>query len=338
MLKVRETPSVVVSTTPSLINSQMSNATYRGPKGDKGDPGPQGPQGIQGPIGPAGPQGPAGVQGEPGPIGPQGELGPVGPKGDTGPSGVYYGVDTPTGDVNVWIDPSGEAYIPESTGSGGREIIIVPETLSDNASGDPSPAQEQQEFKNKLKEAIANGINNYDFMVVGDNKSIKMNVALITSNTYSYLYFSCINGQGGYNSFHIDVNKLDTLEDRTLFYLPSYLITTRNIKNYAGGKWIYETGDNNFYQGISSQETSHLKLLYQYNNYQGVIDLSLPENNTDWGNRYEDYCGGCVYNESYGEIIPILIRNEYGTMYIYDARYASDFGAIITGYYYWQEG
>lgn len=121
MLKVGETPSVVVSTTPSLINSQMSNATYRGPKGDKGDPGERGPQGIQGPIGPAGPQGPTGVQGEPGPIGPKGELGPVGPKGDTGPSGVYYGIDTPTGDVNVWIDPSGEAYIPES---GDTDMIV----------------------------------------------------------------------------------------------------------------------------------------------------------------------------------------------------------------------
>lgn len=124
MLKVGETPSVVVSTTPSLINSQMANATYRGPKGDKGDPGERGPQGLpgeQGPIGPAGPrgeQGERGIDGAPGPIGPKGELGPVGPKGDTGPSGVYYGVDTPTGDVNVWIDPSGEAYIPESGGSG----------------------------------------------------------------------------------------------------------------------------------------------------------------------------------------------------------------------------
>jgi hypothetical protein len=43
MLKVGETPSVVVSTTPSLINSSMSNATYQGPKGDKGDPGERGP-------------------------------------------------------------------------------------------------------------------------------------------------------------------------------------------------------------------------------------------------------------------------------------------------------
>jgi hypothetical protein len=171
MLKVGETPSVVVSTTPSLINSQMSNATYRGPKGDKGDPGERGPQGLpgeQGPMGPAGPrgeQGERGIDGAPGPIGPKGELGPVGPIGDTGPSGVYYGVDTPTGDVNVWIDPSGEAYIPESGGGEGREIIWVPETFNDDATGEHSPAERQREFKNKLKEVVKNGLHNYIFMI-----------------------------------------------------------------------------------------------------------------------------------------------------------------------------
>lgn len=70
----------------------------QGPKGDKGDTGPQGPQGIQGLTGPEGSIGPQGIQG------PQGEKGD---KGDTGSSGVYIGDTEPTGDYNVWIDPTG---------------------------------------------------------------------------------------------------------------------------------------------------------------------------------------------------------------------------------------
>ena len=70
----------------------------QGPKGDKGDIGPEGPQGIQGLTGPGGPIGPQGIQG------PQGEKGD---KGDTGSSGVYIGDTEPTGDYNVWIDPTG---------------------------------------------------------------------------------------------------------------------------------------------------------------------------------------------------------------------------------------
>ena len=52
--KEGETPGVVISTTPTFVDVQMSNASYRGPKGDKGE---QGPQGIPGPVGPQGPRG-----------------------------------------------------------------------------------------------------------------------------------------------------------------------------------------------------------------------------------------------------------------------------------------
>ena len=319
----------------------MSNATYRGPKGDKGDPGERGPQGIQGPIGPAGPQGPAGIQGEPGPIGPKGELGPVGPKGDTGPSGVYYGVDTPTGDVNVWIDPSGEAYIPESGGgSGGREVIWVPETFSDNNSGEYPQTERQREFKNKLKEAISKGMLNYDFMLKRDDTSIKLNTQYTSIGSNKYIKFSYVSASGGLNSCLISVESLDKIEDKILFYQDATIITNNNIQNYASGsgKWVYESTDNNYYHYISYGDTAHLKLLYQYNGYQGVIDLSLPHNYHDWYARHEDYYGWCVYNNSQDEIIPILVRNEYGTMYLLDARNGSDFGAYLTGYYYWQEG
>lgn len=336
VLKVGETPSVVVSTTPSLINSQMSNATYRGPKGDKGDTGERGPQGIQGPIGPAGPQGPKGIQGEPGPIGPKGELGPTGPKGDTGPSGVYYGVDTPTGDVNVWIDPSGEAYIPESGGgSGGREVIWVPETFSDDSSGEYPQSEKQREFKNKLKEAISKGISNYDFMLRRDDASIKLNTQYTSIGSNKYIKFSYVNASGGTNSCSLSVASLDKIEDKLLFYQDAIIMTNNNIKDYVG-KWTYEhlEQSHGFYM---DKTTTHLKLLYYYDNHYGTINLSLPDNVSNW-DRYEEYFGGYEYNPSDGEMIPILIRNEWGTLYLYDARSRNTFEAYFTGYYYWQEG
>ena len=81
-----------------------------GPQGPQGETGPQGPQGETGPQGPQGETGPQGPQGETGPQGPQGETGAQGPQGEPGASGVYVGSDVPTDpDVNVWIDPDGEA-------------------------------------------------------------------------------------------------------------------------------------------------------------------------------------------------------------------------------------
>ena len=316
----------------------------QGPEGPKGPVGPQGPQGEAGPIGPRGIQGevgPAGPQGEVGPAGPQGEIGPqgpVGPKGDIGPSGVYYGTDTPTSDVNVWIDPSGKADIPDSSGSGSsRKIIMVPDGLRNSVDGMPAPADKQREFKNKLKEALANGICNYDFIRANDDYSTKISVDRV--DTYGgspHLDFSFISGDGRLSQFSIYDSDLDKLEDKTYVQANSpVLITTDHLRQYVNS-WIYQPGDNSSSQYISFS-TSHLKLLYKYNNYNGVIDLSLPEGHDSWSSRYEDYCGGCVYDENNGTTIPILIRNDYGTLYIYDARSNSDFGAFITGYYYWQE-
>lgn len=314
----------------------MSNATYRGPKGDKGDPGPQGLQGIQGPIGPVGPQGPVGIQGEPGPIGPQGELGPVGPKGDTGPSGVYYGVNTPTDDdINVWIDPSGEAYIPESGDSNSKKIIVVPDTLSDNATGDPSPAQKQREFKNKLKEAIAEGINNYNFITESTNEAIFINTHYSKTTYTDTIYFSYIDGDGTYFSGYVSIDKLDVLEDRLLFYEGNQLITTQDIDSYVGGKWHYVDCYNNASVRVG-ESTLHLKLIYSYDGYEGVINITLPEGSESFSSMYTSYWGGCVYNNSYGSTIPIKVNNQWGEMNIVDATNDNDIGITIVGYYYWE--
>lgn len=297
----------------------MSNATYRGPKGDKGDPGERGPQGIQGPIGPAGPQGPAGIQGEPGPIGPKGELGPVGPKGDTGPSGVYYGVDTPTGDVNVWIDPSGEAYIPESGGSSVDTYIFQSGGVSDY---NTKLATELHQYY------LDNGRQKEGIYWVGNSTNTDLRPAIISCDDNSYRVYEW--RQGRETGFNCHFNSDGTLNHAN--NAGGY-----EVPKASGGKWVYQnTGQD--YQYYISPDTSHLKLLYYFNGYCGVINISLPDNDNDWFNRYEDYPGGCVYNDTYGEIIPICVRNEYGTMYLLDARNGSDFGAYFTGYYYWQEG
>lgn len=294
----------------------MSNASYRGPKGDKGDPGPQGPQGIQGP---AGPQGPAGIQGEPGPIGPQGELGPVGPKGDTGPSGVYYGVDTPISDVNVWIDPSGEAYIPESGGSSVDTYIFEAGGVSDYNTKLATELHQYYLDNGKQKEGI---------YWVGRSNNTGLRPAIINCNDDAYTVYEWRQGQEtGFTCYFNSDGTFNRANNAGGYRVP----------DASGGEWVYEDiGQENQY--YITPDTSHLKLLYYYDGFYGTIDLSLSNNNTDWSSRYEDYVGGCVYNNSYDEFIPIIIRNEWGTMYILDARTASDFGAYFTGYYYWQEG
>ena len=228
--------------------------------------------------------------------------------------------------------------LAEQVGSGsggGREVIVVPSSLSNDPSGNPSPATQQQEFKNKLKEAIANGLTNYDFVVYGTDKSIKMNVELVKRTTDSYLYFSYITADDRYGSFTMSISSLDTVESRVLFYTPQALITSNNIKQY-NSKWAYEDGSGNYQQEIQNF-TSHLKLLYQYDIYHGTIDITLPDEQKDWTDRNERYSGGSVYDSSNSELIPIDVKNEWGTFYLIDARTDSDFGAVFEGYYYWEE-
>ena len=97
-------PYTIYRWTGTEWESQGQLEGPRGETGPQGEVGPRGPQGIQGEVGPQGPQG---IQGE---VGPQGETGAQGPQGEPGASGVYVGSDAPTDpDVNVWIDPDGEA-------------------------------------------------------------------------------------------------------------------------------------------------------------------------------------------------------------------------------------
>ena len=96
--------------TPEQLNKLKGPKGDTGPVGPKGEQGPKGDTGPKGDKGDTGPQGIQGLTGPEGPIGPQGIQGPQGEKGDkgdTGSSGVYIGDTQPTGDYNVWIDPTG---------------------------------------------------------------------------------------------------------------------------------------------------------------------------------------------------------------------------------------
>jgi hypothetical protein len=86
-------------------------------------------------------------------------------------------------------------------------------------------------------------------------------------------------------------------------------------------------------QAYISDYTTHIKLLYTYDMYDGIIDMSLPYNERGFTNAYNEFAGGCVYGNS--EIIPIKVKNDYGSISLVDARYDTDFGAYIRGYYYW---
>lgn len=304
----------------------------QGPAGADGAQGEVGPRGEQGPQGETGPQGPMGPQGEAGPAGPAGKDGAQGPQGEPGPSGVYVGTDTPTGEVNVWIDPSGEANVPESGGGIGKEVILVPMSLGNT----PMDQQiKQRTFKNKIKEAIKNGIKNYIFILDTTDESVVLN-AEYDNNKITFSYTHSTSGLYNYRANYatISVSDLDKLESRMLFENTT-LITTDNYHNYisGGGSWSYVGVDSS--QAYITEYTTHIKILYTYDMYDGVIDLSLPYNERGFHNTSNDFAGGCVYGNS--EIIPIRVKNDYGSISIVDARYDTDFGAYIRGYYYWQE-
>lgn len=267
----------------------------QGEKGQDGAVGPQGPagaDGAQGEVGPRGEQGPQGETGPQGPIGPQGEVGPMGPagkdgadgaqgpQGEPGPSGVYVGTDTPTGEVNVWIDPSGEANVPESGGGIGKEVILVPESFSD------TPADQQQKqraFKNKIKEAIQNGIENYIFILDSDDTSIILN-AEYDNNQIRFSYTHSISGLYNYNAHYayIDVSNLDRLESRKLFS-STVILNGNNYYNYipqSSSSWTWESASGTELY-IGSARMAQIVLQLDWNSSElTTVSISTSHDNT----------------------------------------------------------
>ena len=98
------TPSVSADGIISWTNDKdLPNPEPVNIKGETGHKGDKGEQGIQGEQGPPGPPGPAGKDGK------------DGQDGERGESGVFVGTDTPPDDANVWVDPSGSAYLKSET-------------------------------------------------------------------------------------------------------------------------------------------------------------------------------------------------------------------------------
>lgn len=314
----------------------------QGPAGEQGPQGIQGEQGIQGPVGPVGPEGPKGPAGEPGPAGmdgakgdkgdpgEQGPIGPQGPKGDAGEpgvpgkdgeSGVYVGTDTPTGEVNVWIDPSGEAYIPESGngGSGFEEYTFHHSPDTDNDDAKFATEYWKYYINNGVLKPVVLYMTSYK-----DNNRKSITRHLITrisiTSTSLGIYYE---GDDTYKGL-------------------SYMFdaTTQQLKNCynasgpspsTGGKWVWSDGD---YVGAS---TTHIKLYYTYEEYTGIIDLSLPYDQKSFAGSYQEFNGGVIYLSSGNEIVPLKVMNNGGYMSVVDARWNSDFGISIYGYYWWEE-
>jgi hypothetical protein len=234
----------------------------------------------------------------------------------------------------VWIDPSGEANVPESGGGIGKEVILVPTSFTNT----PADQQIKQKlFKNKIKEAIQNGIENYIFILDSDDESVILNVEYY-NNKITFSYTHSTSGLYNYraNYASISVSDLDKIENKSLFS-NTPILTADNYYNYmpsGGGSWSYVGVDSS--QAYINDYTTHIKLLYTYDMYDGVIDISLPYNEKDFSNSYNDFAGGCVWDNN--DVIPIRVKNQYGSITLVDARYDSDFGAYIRGYYYWTEG
>lgn len=299
-----------------------------GPKGDKGDKGDVGLQGQKGDKGDTGSRGPAGETGPAGPEGPagkDGEQGPKGEKGDPGSSGVYIGTDTPAGDVNVWIDPSGEAYVPEGEGSVKRFLL---------------PAYQSQitdEDKAYLEQYYAYFMEND--ALPPDEWVMRLNNDKTDLAKVIRIY--CVNGINHYAIYfqYYDGNATlweGCVQFRSNYtYLNYYPYYTDISSGRGGWVWCQVGGDSSCYVGES---TSHIKLEYTYNAFNGFVDMSAGDGGSNFTGLYYTVNAGCVWDEYNCELIPIQVRCDWGTMYIEDARSGSNLGALIQGYWYWQEG
>lgn len=339
----------------------------RGLQGEVGPEGPQGPQGIQGKqgiqgetgkTGPAGPQGPAGadgaqgprgeqgIQGEMGPQGPEGPQGPIGPQGEAGPagkdgadgapgqkgdkgdpgnSGVYVGTDTPTDtNVNVWIDPSGGAYEPDNGGGDGVKCITLPNQQGDLTAEDKTYLEQYYAYYLETN-AIPSDVWTVRLDQGHANVAKVIRIICVSGYYHRAIYFYYLNTMNELCEGCVDFDN-DTYTFQQ--YRSEYSVQS------LGGKWTYvSVGNTETYMDCQS---SHIKILYVYDTYDGVIDISLSDNDKWFPSYYNDFNGGFVWNQSNYEAMPLKVKNEWGTIRIVDARDDSDFGGYIRGYYYWE--
>lgn len=313
MAKIETLNQVQAELDAPVINLSMANPMYRGPKGDQGERGLQGPQGVPGVAGPTGP---------------------------SGPSGVYVGENEPTDDtVKVWIDLDGGADGDSEIVNNGldKEIIYVPTHFSTKLL---EQRQEQQEFKNKLKEIFkSKALSNYLFLLRQGSSSVSTVLTATFNANETVIYFTYIEGSYSFytNSAYISQSSLDVFEDRTLFSRSgSSLAYYSDIT--SGGRWQWTNADGN---EIWAPNSSHLKIVCCADDTSETCMVDISTTNDNYFNEEYNTRYNCLLhfnNDVYSYQIyngGDVMRGSYDTIY----GLISGNGVIIQilGYYIWRE-
>lgn len=305
-------PFTYADFTPEQLNALIGPEGPKGPKGDKGD---KGDQGQIGPIGPEGPQGPVGADG---------------PPGEDGESGVYVGVEEPTDDSLIWINPEGESsqsvatkeYVDEAVANagGGVDTFFLPNQPRD------------------LTDEHTVFLEQYYKYYVDNNELMPVNIIIRYSNTHMYLLEQI-------NIYKFDTSGLITLiyEDASSTHYEQHYYFDANgnytrvqfqSSNLQIKNWIWVSYNGNI--DISSLETSHLKIQGYWNsdvNRIRTFEISTTANNTFYmesGSRYvvdDPHLNADSSN-------PCYFANDGSSLTLQDDNYNS-YNFTCIGYYYW---
>lgn len=130
------------------------------------------------------------VKGDPGEPGKDGQDGKDGKDGVDGESGVYIGSEEPTGDVNVWIDPNGEASDLE-----GEYELIETFTLDEDAVIDRRNEPNGNPYKFKaimIYLAVESPTESANLYFYSGGKAIGLSyIGKRTETTKAYACYSC---------------------------------------------------------------------------------------------------------------------------------------------------
>lgn len=310
-----------------VINVALGNPTYQGPAGKDGAPGPMGPQGPkgdkgeQGPIGPKGDkgadgaqgiQGPKGDDGAPGKDGAPGSVGPMGPQGEQGipgSSGVYIGAEMPEGDINVWIDPTGDPIDLPSGGDNDIEYIRLPsekKNLDEETINKIFDYCQYYKDHNKINPNVKWYIQETDRII---QWVVNANISS-TSNSIS-ITFILLDMSGRAQNLYCRIlnNKLDT------YYVA-------NLNPYTAPGWHYVSNNWSGSSCSIGYGSPLIKLVCQKYSEYFVIELASPNGN-DLQNNTLEYV--CVYDSS--SVVRVSISGADCSL--------DDSDISIIGYYYW---
>lgn len=307
-----------------VINVALGNPTYQGPagkdgapgpmgpqgpKGDKGDPGVQGKDGIQGPKGDKGDpgaQGPKGNDGAPGSVGP---MGPQGEQGIPGPSGVYIGTEMPEGDINVWIDPTGDPIDLPSGGGSDIEYIRLPyekKNLDEETINKIFDYCQYYKDHNKINPNVKWYIQETDRVI-----QWVVNAYIYSSSNSISITFILLDMDGSVSNLYCRIlnNKLDT------YYVAKLNPYTAPGWHYVSNNWSGSSCELNQWSPL-------IKLVCQKYSEYFIIELASPYGN-DLQDDSKEYV--CVYDSS--SVVRVSVSGADCSL--------DDSDINIIGYYYW---